>query len=618
MGERAKKLILIGIDSLILDFVEKFISEGLMPNIKYLMNVGSYGYALPSMPTFTPPNWTTIATGADPAIHGVKGWVFDSRASKVEYLWTIAARKGKHVVLLRYPGGYPATHKNVITISNGAPHDPIGVLEEATAYTLGRIYRYTGGLHGTAESRAVAFRKASGWKNIPKSLIDPHIIPLEARVDLIVKEDFKQVKLWFLVYSEYGKGYDTLLISMDKDFIRALCKLRRGEWSDFIKMTFWKEDKAIEGVFKFKLVELAPDMSKFALFRTQIHALTGFSDPPNICEELVKNIGPFLDNPSRFCLAHGWYEVYFEELREHVKWIVKAARYLKEKYRWDLLFTHCQSPDYIKHEYWAYIDPIAPGYKKEKEEEYWKVMAEDYQIMDEFVGDLIELADEDTLIVVASDHGHFVRYRVVFLFDALRDAGFIVCKDDERIDVKKSIVRALVHDGIILNTKWRFKDGIISSKEDYIEYVNQIIDILLSITDDGRHVIYLAIPGWEAHALGLSEEDADIVLCPRPGYAIARRPSKGYSVYIRKYIGMPDPQYGLWGGATSIHEGLPTARVSIGTNMAMFIMSGPGVKKGFRCKRPIWLRDLAPTIAYLLDLPIPRGANGRILYEILS
>ncbi|MCD6095591.1 MAG: alkaline phosphatase family protein, partial [Thermoprotei archaeon] len=120
MNKKAEKLILIGIDSLILDFTERFIKEGLMPNIKRLMENGSYGYALPSMPTFTPPNWTTIATGADPSIHGIKGWVFDSRACKVEFLWTVAARAGKKVVLLRYPCGYPATHPNVIAIANGA------------------------------------------------------------------------------------------------------------------------------------------------------------------------------------------------------------------------------------------------------------------------------------------------------------------------------------------------------------------------------------------------------------------------------------------------------------------------------------------------------------------
>jgi len=618
MNKKAEKLILIGIDSLILDFTERFIKEGLMPNIKRLMENGSYGYALPSMPTFTPPNWTTIATGADPSIHGIKGWVFDSRACKVEFLWTVAARAGKKVVLLRYPCGYPATHPNVIAIADGAPHDAIGVIEEATAYTLGRIYRYTGGLHGTSESRAVVFNKATGWKNLPEAIDRSNRMPLEAEIDLIQKEGFRPIKLWLLVYSSDPSGYDTLIIAPEKDFSKRLCTLREGEWSNFIKIDLWSGDKYIKGAFKFKLVELAKDMSRFSLFRTQIHALSGFSDPPEVCEELVNSIGPFLDNPSRFCLAHGWYDVYFEELKDHITWIVKAAKYLKKKYDWDLLFTHCQSPDYVKHEYWAYIDHIAPGYHKDKEEEYWRVMARDYKMMDDFVGMLTELADEDTLIVVVSDHGHFVRYRVVFLFDALVDAGFIKCDKDGKIDKKRSIVRSFTHDGIILNTRWRFKDGIITSKEDYVEYVNQIIDAVLSITDNGRHVIYLAIPGWEAYALGLSEEDADIIICPRPGYSIVRRPSKGYSMYVKNYIGLPDPRYGLWGGATSIHEGLPTARVSIGTNMAMFIMSGPGVKKGYKCKLPIWLRDIAPTIAYILGLPIPKGANGRIVYEILE
>ncbi len=614
MDVKAKRLILIGIDSLLLDFVEKFTREGLMPNIKRLMQEGSYGYALPSMPTFTPPNWTTIVTGADPSIHGIKGWVFNAKACKVEYIWSIAARAGKKVVLLRYPGGWPSTHENIIAISNGAPHHAVGVLEEATAYTLGRIYRYSGGLHGTFESRAVTFSVASGWRNLPESSLPP----MEAEISLLSESGFTPVNLWLLVYSEDGRRYDTLAVSLTKDFSKVICRLKEGKWSDFLTLEFVKEGSVIKGAFRFKLVELAPDLSKFSLFRTQIHALSDFSDPPNVCKELVRHIGPFLDNPSRFCLAHGWYDVYFEELREHVGWLVRAAKYLKERYKWELLFTHCQSPDYVQHELWANIDPVAPGYDPNKEKEFWKLVIEDYQIMDNFIGKLVELSDEETLVVVVSDHGHFARTRVVFLVDILKDKGFIIYDEKGRIDKRRSIIRGFTHDGILLNTKWRYKDGVISSREEYIELVNQIIDALLSITDNNKHVIYLAIPGWEAYPLGLSEEDGDIIICPRPGYSLARKPASKLSLRVKGYIGLPDPRYGMWGGAESIHEGLPSARLSIGTNMAMFVMCGPGIKRGYKCRRPIWLKDVTPTIAYLLGLSIPTGANGRILYEILE
>jgi len=49
---KANKLIIIGIDSFLHDFVEEFASKGLMPTIKQLMKKGAYGYALPSMKTY--------------------------------------------------------------------------------------------------------------------------------------------------------------------------------------------------------------------------------------------------------------------------------------------------------------------------------------------------------------------------------------------------------------------------------------------------------------------------------------------------------------------------------------------------------------------------------------
>jgi len=611
---KANKLILIGVDSLILDFVENFTSKGLMPNIKELMKSGSYGYALPSMPTFTPPNWTTIATGADPSIHGITGWMFDSKKCKAEHLWTVAAKAGKKSVLIRYPCGWPSTHKNVLVIGNGKPHHSIGVIEEATAYTLGRIYRYSGGLHGTFESMSVSFKPAQGWRN----LVESKMQPMESEITIVTERSFEPIKWWILAYASSNLGYDQIMVTSSKDCLNPVCSLKRGSWSDFIKVTIKTEGKTLEGVFKFKLVELSKDLSRFSLFRTQIHALSDFTDPPQICNELIENLGPYFDNPSRFCLAHGWYETYFEELREHIDWLVRAAKYLKEKYDWDLLFTQCQSPDYVQHECWAGIDPSAPGYDPEKESEYWEIISTDYEIVDEFVGRLVQLADEETLVVVVSDHGHLPRVKTVFLANILQDEGLLSYDEKGNIDPSRSLIRGFSHDGIFLNTKWRYPNGIIDSREDYIDLVNQIIDILLSIKDGDRHVVYLAIKSSEAAPLGLDESSGDIIFCSRPGYSLITRPADKLSMPVKGYIGLPDPKYGMWGGAESIHEGLPSAKTSIGTNMAMFLMSGPGVKEGYRCERPIWLKDVAPTIACLMGMPKPENSNGRVVNEIIN
>jgi arylsulfatase A-like enzyme len=51
--------------------------------------------------------------------------------------------------------------------------------------------------------------------------------------------------------------------------------------------------------------------------------------------------------------------------------------------------------------------------------------------------------------------------------------------------------------------------------------------------------------------------------------------------------------------------------LSIGTNCATFIISGPGVRRGYRRPWPVWLRDVAPTLAWALGVPAPAQATGQ-------
>ncbi|MCS7120602.1 MAG: alkaline phosphatase family protein [Candidatus Bathyarchaeota archaeon] len=607
------KLILVGIDSMILDLVQRFVAEGAMPNIKELMHYGSYGYALPSMPTFTPPNWTTIATGADPSVHGITKWVFNSKECKAKHLWTKAAEHGLRSVLLRYPCGWPSTHKNVIVISDGAPHDAIGVIEEAKAYTMGKIYRYSGGLHGTFETSQLNFSQAESWKNLPES----ELAPMETEIDLITSNEYTQIRWVGLVYADGSRSYNRLLICKTRDIRDSVCNLRPGEWSNHIIIDLERNGEKKKAVFRFKLVELDENLKGLSIFRTQIHSLEGFTDPPEIGEEICRSIGPFLDNPSRFCLAHKWFGTYFEELKWHLKWLVEAAAYLKKEIKWNLLFTQCQAPDYVQHECWAGIDPSAPGHNPEKATEYWNILRETYMLMDKYIGDLRDLSEDDTLFLVVSDHGHLPNKGVIFLADALIDRGLLILDREGNVDTARSIVRGFTHDGIILNTQKRFKDGILSDKESE-EYVEEVIDLLLSIMDGDRHVITLAVKGSEAYVLGLDESSGDVIFAPRPGYHLVTRPSEKLQMQRTGYIGLPDPKYGIWGGAQSIHNGIPSARSHLGTNLAMFVISGPGIKRGYYCTRPIWLRDLAPTLSYLMGLGRLENANGALINEILE
>ena len=69
-----KRAMMIGLDGADPVVVRRLIDEGKMPNMKKLLDQGVARETLDMMgvlPTITPPNWASIATGNYPRTHGV-------------------------------------------------------------------------------------------------------------------------------------------------------------------------------------------------------------------------------------------------------------------------------------------------------------------------------------------------------------------------------------------------------------------------------------------------------------------------------------------------------------------------------------------------------------------
>lgn len=64
------QFILVGIDGGCWSIINPLIKEGKLPNIAKLMKTGSHGDLIPESP-FSPPSWTTIATGMSSEKHGI-------------------------------------------------------------------------------------------------------------------------------------------------------------------------------------------------------------------------------------------------------------------------------------------------------------------------------------------------------------------------------------------------------------------------------------------------------------------------------------------------------------------------------------------------------------------
>ena len=154
-------------------------------------------------------------------------------------------------------------------------------------------------------------------------------------------------------------------------------------------------------------------------------------------------------------------------------------------------------------------------------------------------------------------------------------------------------VAAIGFGNIFVNLQGRETGGIVPPEE-YEDTVSRIITALQDNmrSPDGMPYLAFAVRKEEAGFVGQGGERAGDVI------------------------------YGATGSYASITvhaEQIPTARnKKYGSMNCLGILSGPGVRGGATFSGPVGLPDLAPTLSFLLDYPIPRESNGRIITQILN
>ncbi len=642
MMKRPCKLVLIGIDAAVPGMVRRMMGEGELPYLAELTAQGVWAEnCLVPFPTVTPPNWTTIVTGAWPGTHGVIGFRihrlgepltktydgFDSRYCRAERLWEAAERAGRKSIILKYPCSWPPTIKEGIQVDGCHFHECKHVLDLPHLFSTRR----------EEGMPVIELRRAEGWRNLPSSAKPPLEAVLEFGLILhreigegrAVLDEFgpQKAHLYALVVATKGEGYDSVLVAKERDASKALCRLRPGEWSPWIPLEYDAPPPKDEGRVRLKLLSLSPDGSELRLYATNVEPVRGFTYPDHIGPELTENVGPFLPNIGAFGTAQKWNrladmgeegeELFLDLVSYQNWWFAEAAKYLMGRYDWDLFFVQTHLMDCVHHLYLDLADP-ATNPDPESREHFLGIIRKCYQIADQMVGALMETVGEEALYVVVSDHGAIPHALSVPIRKIFEEAGLLVWKEEdelsrraadqqtdatpaevrhllrernwlERVDWTKTVAVPVGPTGIYVNLKGRDPHGIVEP-EDYERVRDEIIKLLYDYTDPktGRKPFTLVLRKEDARILGLyGDTVGDIV-----------------------YACLPE----------SAHHGLqlPTAEFSTGSQKGLLILKGPGIKRGFVLERTVWLTDIVPTVCHLMQLPVPAQCEGAIIYQALE
>ena len=629
MPSPAKRAIVVGMDGASMELVQTMAEWGHVPNVKRLIESGVHRPMLGVYPTLTPPGWTALTTGSWPGNHEVMDfniralgkpltetvWGVNTALSKSEYLWNTAERAGRRSILVKWEMSWPPTIRTGAQVEGTGPG--VSNHHQIAGYHLfvgGKwAPRLVGGERDpeTVDPSAlqeglpydpVAIRPADGWTNLPNSARPPLEVEMVIRPLARGRQGMSRGKVgtpkpyFGLIYASGDGGYDRVRITATRDAAEAIADLSVGQWSDTKLDDFVIDGSRVRGYLRVKLITLTPTADRFELFVPQIWPTDGdHAVPLGLAQEIHEQVGPFLQNPARDAIGLIDDDTYFELLDWFHNRLAEVAVYLGKTREWDLLFIETHASDYANHGFLGLADAIS-GASQEVIDRCRRGLARTYASMDMMLGRVIELADADTVVVLCSDHGGTpTQFRQVDAQEVLDKAGFTAYRTDpstgkREVDLSRTRALSVGLCHIFVNLKGREPDGIVDPAE-YDETQRQIIDALHGYVDPdtGRRPFVLALSRADAEMINLwGELVGDVVCALHPAF---------------------DAAHG---------RQLPSARLGIGAQHSLFVMAGAGVRKGVALRRQVRVVDVAPTIAYLLGLPMPADVEGGVIYEALE
>jgi len=326
-----------------------------------------------------------------------------------------------------------------------------------------------------------------------------------------------------------------------------------------------------------------------------------FTYPENLREEILRVAPDYLvDVPNFRTDDKQWLlQKIYEMTDDHFKVL---RHFIKEK-SWDFLMSVEIGVDRLHHGFWKYHDATHP--KHEPNNPFLNAIHDYYVWLDQQIGRVLELLDDDTTVIVVSDHGAQKMDGGIAINEWLINEGYLVLEEKpqgivpfEKVRVNWSKTRAWGSGGyysrIFLNVQGREPEGIIPPGE-YERVRDELIAKIAAIPDDR-------------------------------GKPLATRVYKPQEIYRATKNVPPDliVLFGdlYWRAVGSIGlNALYTFENDTGPDdanhapMGMFIYHNPRRNLGGRELVGLHLYDLAPTILHEFGMEVPGDMIGKIIDE---
>ncbi len=375
-----------------------------------------------------------------------------------------------------------------------------------------------------------------------------------------------------------------------------------------------------------------------------------FTYPPELKEELYRAVPDYVINvdiPQYDVEDERDAVAFLDEIDRTFERRVQALFFLMETRPWDFLMVVFIIMDRIQHLLWKYFqDPESRFYAMARGPRLRVRIAESYQRVDAFLGQLMDRLDADTDLIVVSDHGFGSTRAWINVNCWLQREGLL------RVRPRVQLRKRLFYEAMRLNSsrlvqtlipgplRRAIRRGVRRTRSTFRS------DLVESIDWEHTQAFFASIPCQGIYVN--VRRDGEGVVGPGPDYEALRErlrrgllelrdPATGErvvdEVYFREEVYQgpyahwaPDVLFVARNYSYLGRELLGTREV-IETSMnwangfhrpnGIFLARGRGFRVGERIDAARIL-DIAPTILYRMGLPIPTYMDGRPLQQALT
>jgi len=617
-----RRAVVLGLDGLEPTLTERFMDEGLLPNMSRLRSLGSYCRLGTTWPPLSPVAWSCFSTGANPGKHNIFDFITRNPADyrpaissvrlreprrtlrlgpyviplskpeitalrKSKPFWTVLGEAGVFSAILRVPITFPPDKFNGVQLAAMCVPDLRGTQGMFTHYTE------TGAAGATMDGdvggdRIIVQRNSRAVESFVRGPANT------------LRADRTELRLPFRVTP--GKNGAAVLHIADQ---RVPLPLNRH--TGWVRLAFRAAPGVkVHGICRFLLKSYRPffDMYCTPLQIDPRKPVMPLSHPATYATYLACQHGPFAtlglaedtwSLSERVLTEDQFLEQVYDIHAERERMFFDTLRCVRQ----GLVACVFDASDRVQHMFWRYADDRHPALKAEERTGHLDALRQMYQKMDDLVGRaLAQMGPLDALFVM-SDHGFKTFRRGIDLNAWLLANGHLKLKNGatttERsylADVDWSQTRAYAFGlaGIYINRQGREAQGIVAPGEEAQRLVAEIKAKLTGLPDPdtGAPGIHEVVSAREVYRGPYIDNAPDLIV----GYSV------GYRVAWDAAIGKCGPTvFGdntkAWSGDHCVHPqlvpGILFSNLKLNTSDPNIIDLGPSILDLFGVKRPAYM-----------------------------